>query len=102
MGVRGWQFSTEEQTILNASAAGPLALLPGMAQSGAKGLRRSRSASRSEKSAEAGGNRLILLMMPQVLPLERAKVWERWQGVGRPVRLDLAMSRETQSARKRF
>jgi len=37
-------------------------------------------------------------MMPQVLPLERAKVWERWQGVGRPVRLDLAMSRETQSA----
>jgi hypothetical protein len=97
MGVRGWQFSTEEQTILNAS----LLARSRYFQEWRKAVQKVFDAAEQHaetKQSDAGGNRLILLIMPQVLPLDRAKVWERWQGMGRPVRLDIAMSRETQSA----
>jgi len=97
MGVRGWQFSTEEQTILNASLLARSRYYQEWRKAVQKVFDAADQQAGSEKSADAGGNRLILLIMPQVLPLERAKVWERWQGVGRPVRLDLAMSRESGS-----
>jgi len=98
MGVRGWQFSAEEQTILNASLLARSRYYQEWRKAVQKVFDAAEQHAESDKSGEAEGNRLILMIMPQVLPLERAKVWERWQGVGRPVRLDLAMSRETQSA----
>jgi hypothetical protein len=98
MGVRGWQFSTEEQTILNASLLARSRYYQEWRRAVQKVFDAADQHAESEKSGATEGNRLILMIMPQVLPLERAKVWERWQGVGRPVRLDLAMSRETQSA----
>jgi hypothetical protein len=98
MGVRGWQFSTEEQTILNASLLARSRYFQEWRKAVQKVFDAAELHAQSEKNADTGGNRLILLIMPQVLPLDRAKVWERWQGIGRPVRLDIAMSRETQSA----
>ena len=98
MGVRSWQFSTEEQTILNASLLARSRYYQDWRRAVQKVFDAAEQHAEGENSAASGGNRLILLIMPQVLPLERAKVWERWEGVGRPVRLDLAMSRETQSA----
>jgi len=98
MGVRGWQFYTEEQTILNASLLARSRYYQEWRRAVQKVFDAAEQHAESEKSSATEGNRLILMIMPQVLPLERAKVWERWQGVGRPVRLDLAMSRETQSA----
>jgi hypothetical protein len=97
MGVRGWQFSTEEQTIQNASLLARSRYYQEWRKAVQKVFDAAEQHAESQKSGN-GGNRLILMIMPQVLPLERAKVWERWQGMGRPVRLDLAMSRETQSA----
>ena len=98
MGVRGWQFSTEEQTILNASLLARSRYYQDWRKAVQKVFDAAEQHASVEKSGDAAGNRLVLLIMPQVLPLERAKVWERWQGMGRPVLLDLAMSRETQSA----
>ncbi|MFI5098298.1 MAG: hypothetical protein ACHQT6_10030 [Candidatus Acidiferrales bacterium] len=98
MGVRGWQFSTEEQTILNASLLARSRYYQEWRKAVQKVFDAAEQHASGEKSSDTGGNRLILMIMPQVLPLERAKVWERWQGMGRPVQLDLAMSRETQSA----
>jgi hypothetical protein len=98
MGVRGWQFSTEEQTILNASLLARSRYYQDWRKAVQKVFDTAEQHGQSETDADARGNRLILMIMPQVLPLDRAKVWERWQGIGRPVRLDLAMSRETQSS----
>ena len=98
MGVRGWQFSTEEQTILNASLLARSRYFQEWRRAVQKVFDAAEQHAESEKSGVSEGNRLIVMIMPQVLPLDRAKVWERWQGIGRPVRLDLAMSRETQSA----
>jgi len=98
MGVRSWQFSTEEQTILNASLLARSRYYQEWRKAVQKVFDAAEQHAEAEKSGEFAGNRLILMIMPQVLPLDRAKVWERWQGMGRPVRLDLAMSRETQSA----
>jgi len=92
MGVRSWQFSTGEQTILNASL---LARSP-YYQEWRRAVQRVFDAAdqnaAKEKGGELKGNRLILLVLPQRLPLEREKVWQRWQGTGRPVRLDLTLS----------
>ena len=53
---------------------------------------------KKKKSGEVGsGNRLILLVMPQLLPVEGSKTWQRWQGAGRPVRLSAVLSESTRS-----
>ena len=98
MGVRSWQFSTEEQTILNASLLARSRYYQEWRRAVQKVFDAAEQRAEVQNSGATAGNRLILMIMPQVLPLERAKIWERWQGVGRPVRLELAMSRETQSA----
>ena len=96
--MRSWQFSAEEQTILDASQLARSRYYQDWRKAVQKVFDAAEQHGQSEKSAGAVGNRLILMILPRVLPLERTKVWEKWQGVGRPVRLDLAMSRETHSA----
>ncbi len=93
MGVRHWQFSTAEQTIQNSSQ---LSSSPYFQE-----WRRSVQAvfdaaddysRRMNEPAQKPGNRLILLDLPRNLPVDGANVWRRWQGIGRPVKLDLALS----------
>jgi hypothetical protein len=96
MGVRHWQFSTTEQTIQNASL---LARSP-YYQEWRQAVQKVFDAvdQQALKTSKAGGksrNRLVLLVIPRPLPLDPAKVWRKWQGIGRPLKLDLAVSGET-------
>lgn len=91
MGVRQWQFSTTEQTIQNSSQ---LARSPYFQE-----WRRAvqavfdaadRNARVSNGNAENSVHRLVLLDIPKSLPLDAATAWRRWQGIGKPIRLDLS------------
>jgi hypothetical protein len=92
MGVRHWKFSTTEQTILNSSQ---LARSPYFQE-----WRRAvqavydaadRPALKTSGAAVKPGNRLVLLDIPLPLPADAASVWRRWQGIGRPMKLDLGL-----------
>ena len=96
MGVRSWTFSTDEQTILNASLLARSPYYQEWRKAVQKVFDAAGQNERKDKTDDRG-NRLILLVLPRRLPLESSKVWERWQGIGRPVRLDLALSDETRS-----
>ena len=90
MGVRHWQFSTNEQTIRNSSE---LARSPYFQE-----WRRAVQAvfdAADRNALETKGtsrvvNRLILLDIPANLPLSEASAWRRWQGIGRPVKINFA------------
>lgn len=97
MGVRHWQFSTEEQTILNSSQ---LARSPYF-QEWRKAVQAIFDAA-EKHAAEAAGpaivkNRLVLLNLPRRLPVTPA-IWDRWQGIGKQVALDLSGLNPNQTA----
>jgi hypothetical protein len=90
MGVRQWQFSTTEQTIQNSSQ---LARSPYFQE-----WRRAvqavfdaadRNARESHGNRENPPHRLVLLDIPRSLSLNTATAWRRWQGMGKPMQLDL-------------
>jgi hypothetical protein len=97
MGVRHWPFSTTEETIQNASllARSPyfqewrraVQAVFDAAEQGAPGV---------DAASGKPGRRLILLVLPRPLPLDPARVWHKWQGVGRPLKL-VALAGETHS-----
>ncbi len=89
MGVRGWQFSTDEQTILNASM---IARSP-YYQEWRRAVQKVFDAAdqHAPKSNDANRRRLVLLIIPQPLPLDRSTVWQKWLGVGQPLKLDLVL-----------
>ena len=99
MGVRGWkQFSTSEQTIENSSL---LARSPYF-QEWRKAVQAvfdavDQHGPRTQTAAGKPGHRLIFLILPKPLPLDPETVWTKWQGIGRPLRLDLASSGANQS-----
>lgn len=98
MGVRHWQFSTSEQTILNASL---LARSP-YYQEWRRAVQAvfdaaEQHALRTNGAAVKSRNRLVLLVIPRPLPVDPASVWRRWQGIGRPLKVDLALSGESPS-----
>jgi hypothetical protein len=99
MGVRKWQFSTTEQTIQNSSQ---LAASPYF-QDWRRAVQAvfdaaDAHARKTNHSAAGRGNRLVLMDIPKALPLDEASVWRRWQGIGRPVKLDLAHSGDNAGA----
>jgi hypothetical protein len=89
MGVRQWQFSTTEQTIQNSSllARSPyfqewrraVQAVFNAADRNARGI---------DGSAEKPAHRLVLLDIPEFLPLDSATAWRGWQGMGKPIQLD--------------
>jgi hypothetical protein len=90
MGVRHWKFSIDEQTIENSSQ---LARSPYFQE-----WRRAVQAvfdaaehnvQQSGARAEGSAHRLVLLEIPKKLPLDPARAWRHWQGIGNPVKLDL-------------
>ena len=99
MGVRRWQqFSTTEQTIENSSL---LARSP-YYQEWRRAVQAvfdaaEQHAQKTNRPGGKPGNRLILLVLPRPLPVDPAQVWHKWQGIGRPLKLELASSDETQS-----
>jgi hypothetical protein len=99
MGVRHWpQYSTAEQTIENSSL---LARSPYF-QEWRKAVQAvfdavDKHAPKMQVAAGKPGNKLILLIIPQPLPLDPATAWAKWQGIGRPLQLALASSSATES-----
>jgi hypothetical protein len=91
MGVRHWQFSTDEQTIQNSSQ---LARSPYFQEwrRAVQAVFDTSDHTAQAKSAAAGKprNRLVLLDIPATLPLNETTVWRRWQGIGKPLKLDLS------------
>ena len=88
MEVRRWQFSTNQQIILNASLLARSPYYQDWRKAVQKVFDAAGQYAEREKPGNGGGNRLILLVLPQRLPLDRSKVWQRWQGIGHPVQLD--------------
>lgn len=99
MGVRHWHFSTNEQTIQNSSllAASPyfqewrqavVAVYDAADQSALK----------ANGAAVPSERKLVLIDIPQDLALDAETVWRRWQGIGRPIRLDLSKSSDSKTA----
>ena len=90
MDVRHWQFSTTEQTIQNSSE---LARSPYFLE-----WRRAVQAvfdtvdQQALQSKSSSAKRLVLLDIPQPLPVNPVTIWRRWQGIGKPVNLDMGIS----------
>jgi hypothetical protein len=49
-----------------------------------------RYASTSGDKRNEPKNRLVLIGIPSALPIDEANAWQRWQGIGKPIRLDLS------------
>jgi hypothetical protein len=88
MGVRNWQFSVEEQTILNASLLARSPYYQEWRKAVQKVFDAAEEHAARENTAKASRHRLVLLVIPQKLPLDSTTVWRRWQSVGRAVKLE--------------
>jgi hypothetical protein len=90
MGVRHWEFSTAEQTIQNSSLLARSSYFQEWRQAVQAVFDAADSyALKTSGAAAKPPHRLVLLDIPQALPVEAASVWRKWQGIGRPVKLDL-------------
>jgi len=99
MGVRHWQFSTTEQTIQNSSQLASSQYFQDWRRAvqavfDAADAHALESAGASSKS----GPRLVLLGIPQTLPVDKSGIWHRWQGAGRAIKLDLSQIGEPHKA----
>ena len=96
MGVRKWQFSTQEQTIQNSSQ---LAASPYFQEwrRAVQAVFDAADEHAVKTNPPAPANRLVLLNIPRALPVEEASVWRGWQGIGRTVNLDLDASGQRNS-----
>jgi hypothetical protein len=89
MGVHGWQFSTTEQTILNASL---LARSPYYQQwrQAVQDVFDASEAHALQSGSSVTRRRLVLLHLPSQLPVDKSTAWGRWQGIGFAQPLDLS------------
>jgi hypothetical protein len=99
MGVSHWEFSTAEQTILNSSQ---LARSPYF-----QDWRREvqaifdaadQHALKTNGPQRRSGNQLVMIDIPKRLPVDAASVWRQWQGMGRPLKLDLTLPPDSPGA----
>lgn len=97
MGVHDWQFTTNEQTILNASLLARSPYYQEWRRAVQKVFDAAAQHAAAQKPIGPDPNRLILLIIPKPLPLDRSNIWQRWQGLGRPIRLDLSAANESHS-----
>ena len=97
MGVRSWQFSTEEQTILNASLLARSVYYQEWRRAVQKVFDAAEERAAREEDPKDSSHRLILLVIPQKLAVDSTTVWQRWQGVGRAVKLDAHAAPATHS-----
>src|SRR5664279_3760727 len=97
MGVRNWRFSTDEQTILNASLLARSPYYQDWRKAVQKVFDTADQYAERAMARSVGGNRLVVLVLPARLPLDSSKVWQRWRGMGQAVRLDLTVAGESLS-----
>jgi hypothetical protein len=90
MGVRMWQFSTEEQTILGASLLARSPYYQDWRKAVQKVFDAAEGHAARDGSFTPSRNRLVLLVIPQKLPLDSSTVWQPWQSAGRLLKLEPA------------
>lgn len=88
MGVQQWRFSAQEDTIENASLLARSAYY----QDWRREVQRvfdivNQSSVDTEPKQNAQVKRLVLLIFPEVLPLDPNTAWKAWHGTGRELRL---------------
>ena len=90
MDVRHWQFSTTEQTIQNSSelARSPYFLEWRRAVQDVFDTVDQHALETKSSSAK----RLVLLGIPRPLSVNPVTVWRRWQGIGKPLNLEMGSS----------
>lgn len=98
MGVRHWQFSTNEQTIQNSSLLASSSYF----QEWRRAVQAVFDAADAHALEKSGGarkptNRLVLLDIPLPLRVDAENPWRRWNGVGKPLKLDLSVPDPSQS-----
>ena len=99
MGIRQWNFSTDGQTIENASE---LARSPYF-QEWRHAVQAVFDASdnhtlETNPATNKPRNRMIVLDIPRALPIEEAGAWRHWQGFGTRVKLEPFVAGTSQSA----
>jgi hypothetical protein len=102
MGVANWQFSTEEQTILNASLLARSPYYQEWRKAVQKVFDAAEEQAARENSTKTSRRRFILLVIPQKLPVDSTTVWHRWQSAGRAVKLGTTDARASQSLAEAF
>ncbi len=90
MGVRNWQFSLDQQTILNASLLARSPYYQEWRIAVQKVFDAAEEHAQVENVKSAQVHRCIILILPRALPLEAATVWRRWQTLGRPIQIESA------------
>ena len=98
MDVRHWHFATNEQTILNSSELARSPYFQQWRQAVQAVFDAADAHARKTSEATKQPNRLVLLGLPKVLPLNADSVWKRWKGTGKTVQLDLGKLSKQQSA----
>jgi len=88
MGVSNWQFSTDEQTILNASLLARSPYYQDWRKAVQKVFDAAEEHAARADTTKASRHRFVLLVIPQKLLLDSTTVWRRWQSIGRVVKLD--------------
>ncbi len=88
MGVRSWRFSTEEQTILNASLLARSPYYQEWRAQVQKVFDAAEKHAAKTKIPKGTRHRLILSIIPKELAPDRAAIWRRWQSAGRIIRVD--------------
>lgn len=86
MGVPQWHFSTQEETIENASQLARSAYYQEWRQEVQKIFDAATKATPLE-AQEQKRNRLVLLIFPESLPLSEASAWKHWHGKGSEVKI---------------
>jgi hypothetical protein len=88
MEVRKWNFSTTEQTILNASLLARSSYYQDWRKAVQSVFDAADQYAQTTGNAQAVGNRLVLLEIPRPLEMSANDPWRRWQGIGRSIELD--------------
>ena len=102
MGVRHWQFSTNEQTIRNSSELARSPYFQEWRRAVQAVFDSAERNSHETKTTSKVKNRLILMDIPANLPLNQAGAWRRWQDLGRPIKIDLAQTGDGAGAMERL
>lgn len=97
MHVSNWQFSAEEQTILNASLLARSPYYQEWRKQVQKVFDAAEEHAATKKGPKAARRRLLLVVIPHELAPDGPAMWANWQSVGRVVRLDVGNLSASQS-----
>ncbi|MDR3777130.1 MAG: hypothetical protein P4K97_09560 [Terracidiphilus sp.] len=88
MGVEHWNFSTAGDTLENASLLARSASYTEWRREVQRVFEAINAAARNSAPAEPKRARLVLLILPDNLPIDPATAWQQWDRRGRPIKIE--------------